>query len=1219
MLDELVQGPLVFGTAFVSVDREAFPALGRHLARRCEQTGRRAIVAAAAPVADVWQQLASRLGVLESADQPEPRIDGIDVAAKLAQATMGSVVVVAEHRPTAWGRTIRQQLARLAADAQNRILLVVMSPPATTGGALGTQPVADSSTRPGAGHPGFGDERRLDDPTRPVALSIELPGLTPAECRRWWAAVVAQDDFVSQPRFGRLAALDQWWQSARERPVAEQARMPRLKGSPGKLLEYARAAEQALTAAQAEALVSAEARQTLIERGLVTCDETGAITAQDCAAGTALSTAQRRRLAAVLAGGATGRQRAATPTRVDPWSLIRACEIYAELGHPARAERHAHEALRGLGDSVARQDLWLRWEIAVERLTEQEGAARDDADALRLERLLRSAELALELGDCDRADALVRQGMTIDAERFDVLLLHGRASTARGDVTTAALSVSRALSAAPTTADRARAAGLMATVCQAGGDPEQAARYALEAVELSADAATRLEGRNVLGKLVLAREAWAEAERHFAADAYEAALAGEREAELRARLNRAIAVLYLGRRDRARTMLEEVMVDGERYSVPRAVAFALSNLAAIAIVQHQYERALALSEQAIEVRRRIGGRLGMVQPITNLAELRLQLGLVDEAEQGLRFGLQACGQDLPPSRYAYFAKASACVHLARGETGAAANKIATAISGATSSGDRAVLAQCHRLNARLALEDGDLARARTALDQAATLRHTTFGEAELAVLEAMYARASGGPLDDVAREALTLAQRADDPESLRDAHVLLHHAQLLAGDLAAGQSHLRRALAERDRVAAALPGSVRGRYLARRELAELYELEANAATVGGVGMAGAGTGKGRANRRAASTQVETSAVRPIRRMVGDSPPMRALRGTIKRVAPTDATVLITGETGTGKELVAEAVHRASARRNGPLVKVNCAALVETLLLSELFGHEKGAFTGASARRRGRFEVAEGGTLFLDEIGDISARTQVALLRVLQDGTFERVGGCTQLHANVRIVCATHRDLKAMVERGEFREDLYYRLCGVALEVPPLCDRLGDLPRLAEALLVEANRTSGIDQKPLSRAALQALSRHRWPGNVRELENALRVAALFAAGPKIELTDFTENVEGLRHLGEAPALTGAAGSAPTEPRASGSGNDTIPPPSSSTDIVYAEIRGGTKLADMKRRLEQECIARALVESGGNITRAADLLGMKRPRLSQLVKQYELAKVLEDLKS
>ncbi len=200
-----------------------------------------------------------------------------------------------------------------------------------------------------------------------------------------------------------------------------------------------------------------------------------------------------------------------------------------------------------------------------------------------------------------------------------------------------------------------------------------------------------------------------------------------------------------------------------------------------------------------------------------------------------------------------------------------------------------------------------------------------------------------------------------------------------------------------------------------------------------------------------------------------------------------------------------------------MVKVNCAALVETLLLSELFGHEKGSFTGAAARRRGRFEVAEGGTLFLDEIGDISPRTQVALLRVLQDRTFERVGGVTPIRANVRIVCATHRDLGAMVARGDFREDLYYRLRGVVLEVPALRQRVADLPHVTAAILDHIAAERGIAPKRLSAAALEGLARHPWPGNIRELQNALRAAALFAEGEVIELDDFTTNVDGLRGL------------------------------------------------------------------------------------------------------
>ena len=312
------------------------------------------------------------------------------------------------------------------------------------------------------------------------------------------------------------------------------------------------------------------------------------------------------------------------------------------------------------------------------------------------------------------------------------------------------------------------------------------------------------------------------------------------------------------------------------------------------------------------------------------------------------------------------------------------------------------------------------------------------------------------------------------------------------------------------------------------------------------------------------------------------------------------------------------------------MKVNCAALVETLLLSELFGHEKGAFTGAAGRRRGRFESADGGTIFLDEIGDISPRTQVALLRVLQDRTFERVGGTTPVRVDVRIVCATHRDLRAMVARGDFREDLYYRLRGVVLEVPALRQRIGDLRLVADALLARVATERGELPKRLSDRAVVGLSTHAWPGNVRELENALRAAALFAEGEVIELEDFTDNVQGLQGLTTGPTAAGSIapepgmnGGPPTlrdltpfglTPAAGGSqpapGAGGAEPPARATDVAYTAVRGGVSLGDLKRQIERECIARALAESDGNITRAATLLGMKRPRLSQLVKQYGL---------
>ncbi len=352
----------------------------------------------------------------------------------------------------------------------------------------------------------------------------------------------------------------------------------------------------------------------------------------------------------------------------------------------------------------------------------------------------------------------------------------------------------------------------------------------------------------------------------------------------------------------------------------------------------------------------------------------------------------------------------------------------------------------------------------------------------------------------------------------------------------------------------------------------------------------------------------------LERMVGREPSVVSLVSAIRKVAASDATVLILGESGSGKELVADAIHEFSPRRAGPLVKVNCSALVETLLLSELFGHEKGAFTGAMARRRGRFELAEGGTLFLDEIGDISPRTQVALLRVLEDRSFERVGGVVPMRANVRIVCATHRDLRAMVARGEFREDLYYRLKQVVLEVPSLRQRLGDLSLIAATILGRIAHERGGAPKRLSARALNALSRHTWPGNVRELENALRAAALFAEGDEIDLDDFTTNVDGLRSIGAPPATDPppAPVSAPSLAEAPGEAEDASAP----VEVTYAHVRSGVSLSDMKRRIERECIARALEESGGNITRAAALLGMKRPRLSQLVKQYGLGSTSED---
>jgi two-component system, NtrC family, response regulator AtoC len=235
-------------------------------------------------------------------------------------------------------------------------------------------------------------------------------------------------------------------------------------------------------------------------------------------------------------------------------------------------------------------------------------------------------------------------------------------------------------------------------------------------------------------------------------------------------------------------------------------------------------------------------------------------------------------------------------------------------------------------------------------------------------------------------------------------------------------------------------------------------------------------------------------------MIGRSAPMQAVYKLIGRVAGSAATVLITGESGTGKELVAQMLHRSSPRAGGPFVAVNCAALPETLLESELFGHEKGAFTGAMTQRKGRFEQANKGTLFLDEIGEISPSTQKKLLRVLQERTFERVGGNTAVPIDVRVITATNRDLLAESQNGTFREDLYYRLNVINIHMPPLRDRKDDIPLLIEHFLARHNSTSGAAQ--ISAAALEKLTGYDWPGNVRQLENTIERAAVLAQGAPI---------------------------------------------------------------------------------------------------------------------
>jgi two-component system NtrC family response regulator len=309
-------------------------------------------------------------------------------------------------------------------------------------------------------------------------------------------------------------------------------------------------------------------------------------------------------------------------------------------------------------------------------------------------------------------------------------------------------------------------------------------------------------------------------------------------------------------------------------------------------------------------------------------------------------------------------------------------------------------------------------------------------------------------------------------------------------------------------------------------------------------------------------------------IIGHSKPMLEVFGLVEKVAVAKATVLITGESGTGKELIARAIHARSPRVEEPFVAVNCMALAETLLESELFGHEKGAFTGAVSRRRGRFELADKGTLFLDEVGEIAQLLQVKLLRVLQERTFERVGGNQPIRLDVRIVAATNRDLAEGVVAGRFREDLYYRLNVVRIHLPPLRERKEDLPNLVAHFVRKYAAETGRSMPEVSLEAMRLIYEHSWPGNVRELENALERAVILA-GPRILPGDLPLEVR-----------PGAE-----EPRA-------------------AELPRDKGITEAVEDLERRMILRALKEARGVAAHAAEALGLTKSNLAYKMKKYGL---------
>ena len=879
----------------------------------------------------------------------------------------------------------------------------------------------------------------------------------------------------------------------------------------------------------------------------------------------------------------------------DPWSKARAAELLLTSNECVRADAMFGAAMAALDDGRARSALSSQWCRTVSNV--------DDASA-REQLTLSAAERSIAAGEAELAVEWAQIAIQLRPDSGRAAFLYGKALALTGEQLLAKSALTHALTLLP------KGDGLvfdieveLAELALHERDLISASEIAAEVLARCERTATALAATNVAGKVLLAKADWLGALTHFEADEARARRLGHRVEELRARQNRAVALVSMSRFGEAQALLESLLVDADAIGNSQAKALTHGNLAA---AYHATDRGKALehAEAACRAWQRIGNRRHLLRTLGNVAALRLMLGLVDDAASALAFSKNFRMAGLPSSALTFWKIVTARVLFAQGKFSSVLEE-ANGVIALADPGEGAIyLSEAHRLVAAVALEEGTLSIAREALEAAKQLQNDERGMASHALLEGRLALAMGLDAEEAARAALGAARRAQADDLVVEAQAFLARALLNRDAILEAQSHLSCAIALRDELAERLAPTLRAAFLGRGEFAILRQLQLQLMS----------------EPSPSTREVMRPRVAVKREIVGDDPAIRALLAAVRRVARTSATILVRGESGTGKELLAEAIHRASDRASGPLVSVNCAALVETLLLSELFGHEKGAFTGATNRKRGRFELAEGGTLFLDEIGDISPRTQVALLRVLQEKTYERVGGTSSLTANVRIVCATHRDLRAMVDRGEFREDLYYRLRGITLELPALRNRIGDISRIAENLLARIAQERDESQKVLSSEAIELLMRHRWPGNIRELENALRAASLFSDSDAIEVSALTDNVDELRNLSSQSPVS----LRPT----------LLPPPSTlhvddsddelsgalpageaqTTTAAYTEIRNGkTSLFDLKRQIERDCIARALSETKGNITRAAALLGMKRPRLSQLVKQYGFAAV------
>jgi len=933
----------------------------------------------------------------------------------------------------------------------------------------------------------------------------------------------------------------------------------------------------------------------------------------------------RRDTAARLASLATARQAHAEPgARRTLFSPARDADRHAllELLDPAsrRAlQAAAAEALASRGEVESAFSLFAEAGRTSQALATGLDAAAKLADRLALESaesvLLRLS--AFELPGADRARVCLALA-DVQERRGDVRGALASLGRARPQLAVAERRPVRARCArlcivlgAPAAAERlARRViagavdGADTAACEALGALAEArflrGAYA-EALEIAKDSADlpaplRRALGNLRGKALLTLGRLDEAEATFRANAVEAGAAGDDVERSRALLNVGVVAHRRGDRRAALSAYREALAAGDG---PFA-ALARANLSSLLLEDGEADEALAQAHRALGAFARLGRRKEQAHAALNLTRVHLHLGDLDRADEVARHAAHLAERVGDPYLAAGASLVSAEVALARGDFSAAPFEAAAAAFESIRSPRYRVESLLLAAEARLASHDAagagrDLDRAREAgADASAASR----AEHRLLVAERALL------LDDADAAAAALAQAREallaEPHVERPARLyhLLGAVAEKHGDAARAEVERLKAARIVDELAARIAPERRPLFYARRHRRAILDA--------------AGRALLEVRRPAPAPSPARTDSSPI---VGDSAAMQRLAALIARVGPSSATVLVRGESGTGKELVARALHEASPRRAMPLVTVNCGALGEELLLSELFGHEKGAFTGAIRERKGRFEVADGGTLFLDEIGDISPRAQVALLRVLQERTFERVGGSRTLKVDVRVVCATNRDLEDLKARGLFREDLYYRLRGATLSLPPLRDRIEDLPLLCAHVLHRLAGEHGVPELRLSAPALEVLARYRWPGNVRELWNVLESAAMLARGetlgpeafelyPELSASPAPAMIEMRADPGDSdkkapPFVPGDEPAAPSGSRVEGPGAAVAPD-------WYSLVRSrDISLRDLRREVDVACIAAALDEGGGNISEAARLLKVKRSRLSQIV--------------